>query len=90
LARNKQTPPDILTSLSEKREGERIFIATNPNTSIAVLERLAEDKDYLVRTRVCTNPNVTKEILIKLKDDSDKLVRSYADNYLGHRGFSDK
>jgi len=90
LARNKKTPPDILTSLSEKRSGERFIIATNPNTPVAVLERLAEDKDSLVRTWVSANPNVTKEILIKLKNDPDGVVRSYANTYLGYRGFSDK
>lgn len=89
LARNKKTPSDILKSLSEKRAGERLFIAANPNTPADVLEQLARDKDSLVRTQLTTNPNVTKEILIELKNDPDKVVRSYANTYWQRRGFSD-
>jgi len=89
LAKNKKTPPDILESLSEKRPGVRVMIALNHNTPVVVLERLAEDKESLVRTWVSANPNVTKDILIKLKNDPDKLVRSYADTHFQRRGFSD-
>lgn len=90
LARNKKTPPDILASLSEKRSGERIFIATNPNTPLNTLEQLAEDKDSQVRTYLCENPRVTREILIKLKNDPDQNVRNYAGYGFKRRGFSDK
>jgi hypothetical protein len=48
LARNKRTPPDILASLSEKRPNERVFIATNPNAPLNILEQLAGDKDSQV------------------------------------------
>ncbi|MGA2916090.1 MAG: hypothetical protein ABSE89_08715 [Sedimentisphaerales bacterium] len=90
LAKNKKTPSDILEPLSEKREGERIFIATNPNTPIIVLERLSEDKNYMVRLDVCENPNVTREILIKLRNDPEKIVRNYANSHLNLSNHPDK
>jgi hypothetical protein len=50
-------------------------LAKNPNTSADVLEKLAFDKDWLVRMCVACNPNTSPKVLEKLANDEVVDVR---------------
>ena len=89
LAKNHNTPPEIIKSLAERRENIRIIIALNPNTRAETLVLLSDDQNRLVRTWICRNPNITREILEKLKNDPDAMVREYAKSAWSRRGYSE-
>ena len=50
-------------------------LATNPNTSPEILERLANDEDYCVRCFVAFNRNTPPETLERMANDEDSCVR---------------
>ena len=68
LARNPNTPPEILARLANDNNwGVRCRVAYNPNTSPENLERLANDDDYWVSFRVARNLNTQQYIKTYLK-----------------------
>lgn len=54
---------------------EKLNLAEDSNTSPEVLEKLAGDAHYTVRSYVARNPNCPIKVLEKLSDDIDFLVR---------------
>ena len=59
----------------EACEAKKLELARLNNTSPAILEELAYEKDFLVRDHVARNPNTPVAILKKLADDKNELVR---------------
>ena len=58
LAKNKNTPKEILSILSKDRHIEvRYNVAGNKSTPIEILEVLSKDEDWEVRWSVADNPN---------------------------------
>jgi len=55
-------------------------LATNPNTQPETLERLANDEDCYVRSRVAENINTPQESLKNLANDNNRTVAYYARN----------
>ena len=53
----------------------RSFIATNKNTPLLYLEKLAEDKSWIVRNSVATNSNTPEKLLEKLAKDTSPHVK---------------
>ena len=82
VAKNPNTPIDILTKLAEDENSDvRWGAIRNPNTPADILRELAEDKEWYVRYEVTRNPNTTVDILAKLAEDEDWSVRqAVADN----------
>ena len=61
LARNPNTPKEVLTILSKDESwGIRYWIADNLNTPKEVLKKLSKDKDWHVRCRVAETLNTIK------------------------------
>jgi len=74
LARNPNTPPEILTKLSgDTNWGVRWEVANNHNTSPETLAKLASEMDGWIRRRVASNPNTPHETLTQL----DALEAAY-------------
>jgi len=57
-----------------KKHG-KFNLLDNQNTSPEMLEELAEDEDWQVRSGVAYNPNTSVEVLMKLAEDKNKNVR---------------
>ena len=75
LARNPNTPPEILTILArDENLNVRWRVARNPNTPPEILTILAQDKDEYVRWNVAQNPNTPPEILTILARDENYSV----------------
>lgn len=53
----------------------RYVMAGNPHTSLAVLSKLALEKNARIRARVAENPNTPIDVLTTLANDSDPDVR---------------
>ncbi len=91
LAKNKNTPVEILEELAKKPSGDvRRYVAGNPNTSGETLEMLADDKSYVVKIYLVKNPNTSRDILLKLKSDRNEEVKKAADLAWSSRGFDNK
>ena len=60
-------------------------LAGNPATPGDVLERLAGDRDTLIRGSVAKNPSTPVDVLEQLAQDPDQGVRSWAAHLLGDR-----
>ena len=81
LARNPNTPPEILARLANDNDYYVIqYVAGNPNTPPETLERLANDEDYGVLYCVAENPNTPQESLKNLANDNNRTVAYYARN----------
>lgn len=85
LARNPNTPPEILDQIARKAKDtytvvdEHVDVATrvaaNPNTSPDTLVFLADHKRADVRRRVAENPHTPSEVLCGLMADKKAYVR---------------
>jgi len=53
----------------------KINMATNPNCSISILEKLSNDEYYFIRCNVAINSNCPINILEKLSNDKHLEVR---------------
>lgn len=75
LAHNINTPIDAL-----KRHGSWLLhkVAENPNTSLQILEKLANDEDYYFRVEVARNPNSSLQLLEILASGQDLNVKEIA------------
>jgi 3-methyladenine DNA glycosylase AlkC len=60
---------------------QKLHAVEDPNTSIKILEELATDKEYWIRSRVALNPNTSPKILQKLATDKAYLVRHYVSQH---------
>ena len=92
IARNKNTPVDVLQKLYDEsltretvsamgvNSSSRVrkFLAMNPNVPMEMLKKLSQDSHPRIRRRVPENPNVTKEILQFLSNDPVGYVRDAA------------
>jgi len=75
VAKNHHTPSDILGKLAlDEINLVRALVATNPNTPVAILEKLFGD-EKIVRDGLSGNINTPIKLLSILADDSDKMVR---------------
>jgi len=54
---------------------EKIFLALDPKTSIAVLEKLSKDENWLIRWAIADNPNCSVSILEELSKDKRWGIR---------------
>ena len=54
---------------------EKVVLAKNPNTSLAILRKIAKDTDYLVRGQVALHSKSTEDILRDLARDRYPIVR---------------
>ncbi len=79
VARNKNTPEDILRILAKNKNiNIRSFVATNENTPEDILRILAKDEDSYVRASVAKNRSMPQDVLRILAKDEDWNVRVYA------------
>ena len=75
IARNKNTPAEILEYLSKNESVEvRKKVACNPSTSVHVIEYLSDDSASEVRRSLALNPSTPSSILEKLSQDNDIAV----------------
>ncbi|MDR1145168.1 MAG: hypothetical protein LBK71_03415 [Verrucomicrobiales bacterium] len=90
LARNRNTPPEILQALAgmKKNNFVRLCVAENSSTPSATLAQLAVDHDDQVRTWLTTNPSLPAEQLLALTQDPVATVRQYAESHAKQRGLS--
>ncbi len=56
---------------------QKVQAAQNPGTSTEVLEELANDKSWSIRSHVAENPNTPLETLQQLATDKDCSVRYF-------------
>ena len=63
---NPNTPEDVLRELARDDWTVRCGVAQNHNTPLALLGRLATDREWRVRDYVAENPQSTRKILIKV------------------------
>ncbi len=80
LARNHNTPPEILERIAREYDLSVGYLAThdlagNPNTPSPILEELAEHDDGLVRSAAARNPVLAPELLKRLATDPQQTVR---------------
>ena len=76
IARDTNTPVDILVHLSrDKEEVVRIGIARNPNTPVDILVLLSQDEDEDVLRRIAENHKTPVDILVRLSQDESGWVR---------------
>jgi Leucine rich repeat variant len=75
VARNPNTPPDILAKLVADNSDVRYELSKNRNTTAETLSVLAEDKTSTVRYWVANHMDTPVEALIKLVEDQDQDVR---------------
>lgn len=70
-----RTPIEVWLEEREDKEVKRSCAATNPQTPVAILQRLSENHNPNVRKDVATNINVPVSILKKLAQDKNAGVR---------------
>ena len=76
LAKNPNTPVDILTTLAGDEDfNVRRGAAKNPNTPVDILTRLAKDDHDYVRWGVAENPKAPADILTTLAEDEHGNTR---------------
>ncbi len=82
LARNPQSPPDILVPLSKHPSRQiRVPVAQNRSTPVETLRRLSNDEDSSVRWGLAINPNLPIDILYQFSaEDSPSLLAGVAAN----------
>ena len=81
VAKNPNTPREVLIALAKDTEYVRRGVARNPNTPREVLTALSRDKDEGVRYVVAKNPSTPPEVLIALAGHKDEYVlRGVAEN----------
>lgn len=74
LAKNKNTPPDILAELSvHEAQSVRVTVASNTNTPPDILEELADDNQCTFK--VAANPNTPPWVLADLSDMQNDFLR---------------
>jgi hypothetical protein len=70
LAKHPSTPPSTLRKLFESSSDDdwlmQVAMATNPNTPLKILNKLALSDDVDVKTGLLENPSITSQILTKL------------------------
>ncbi|CAN1210965.1 hypothetical protein TUMEXPCC7403_12250 [Tumidithrix helvetica PCC 7403] len=69
---------EILTLSQSSFRAIRITIAESLKTPVAILEQLALDKDFHVRTAIARNPNTPALVLAKLAGDRDPADEDFA------------
>lgn len=83
LARNKNTPVEVLWTLVKSKEDEvRLKVISNPNITSQILQDLAKDKSMEVREAVALHPKTSTKTLEFLSMDLSFRVRSEADKRL--------
>ena len=82
VAENPNTSLDTLKLLLAQSDSYKQFVARNPNTPPEILDKLACDKDGLVRRAVASNPNTLPDKLELLANDNSVylLRKSVAEN----------
>jgi hypothetical protein len=76
VACSSRTPPNILRTLSERKEIEiRRCLAANKGTPSDVLERLSADPDWTIRQALAMNSAAPQTVLRPLADDPDPRIR---------------
>ena len=89
VARNKNTPADVLALLAQDIfVGVREAIPSNPNVTPDILTMMSEDSDPHVRSRVSWSPKTPMSVLEKLAEDEDGAVRDYAQREIYERSRS--
>lgn len=79
IALNQYVPPVMLALLAADEDWRvRAVVATRPNLTWGILERLARDASPDVRLRVARNPDTPRHVLISLLDDDVDQVRHTA------------
>ena len=66
IARNSNTPPEILTELMTRGGVSRQAVSRNPNAPASALAELAQDSNETTRAWVAENPGTPLEILLQL------------------------
>ncbi len=74
LARNPDTPPEILLQIMSQPGTGRQAVSRNPNAPHSALEELAKDENRTTRNWVAENPGTPSHILMNLARDSDNNV----------------
>ena len=73
--------PDVKEAVGGEDAHVRYVMAGNPHTAPAILDRLAAEKNHLIRCRIAENPRTSIITLITLSKDPDWHVRvCVADN----------
>jgi two-component system, chemotaxis family, response regulator Rcp1 len=63
------------TSLTGEDAHVRYVMAGNPHTALAILTKLAVERNPKIRARVAENPNVSRELMEALANDPNAQVR---------------
>jgi len=88
LAKNPNTPADILDQIvdSESRDMVLISVAKNPNTAAETLQRLLINKNTNLKLAIIKNPNTTVDMLRRLTRYPNALIKRAAIDTLWQRG----
>ncbi|MEM8777798.1 MAG: HEAT repeat domain-containing protein, partial [Cyanobacteria bacterium P01_G01_bin.49] len=78
VAKNPNTPPEILLQIMSQPGTGRQAVSRNPNAPHSALEELAKDENRTTRNWVAENPGTPSHILIQLARDYDHSVRESA------------
>ncbi len=66
VAKNPQTPPEILAQLMANSGASRQAIARNPKAPVEMLAELAQDSNPTTRNWVAENPATPEEVLLQM------------------------
>ena len=79
LAQNPKLPYDLceLFSSSEYYVFVREALASNPGIPLSVMQKLANDEDWHVRTNLAQNPSLPDDLITKFAKDAESQVRKY-------------
>jgi len=79
LASNPSTPVDILEHFCNHRINHSIrnAVASNPSTTLPLLEKLYKGSSYDVRRYIADNPNVSVELLRKMSESEPDITEDY-------------
>lgn len=88
LAKNPNTPTDILDQIARSESRDRVLtsIAKHPNTSVETLQRLLRNEDTNIRLAIIKNPNTPINLLRQLAKCPDALIKRAAVDTLWQRG----
>lgn len=89
LARNPNTPPDVLARYFDSTDPFVEWgLALNPRTPPAVLERLSRSADRYTRMNLVRNPSTPRPVLERLASDPDPHLARVAQQALEDRARS--
>lgn len=81
----KCTESLLLEGVKDKEWSVRLECLKSNKSTLAVLEALINDENFIIRKQITSNPNLLVDHLLVLKEDKSEIVRKSAEQTLNNK-----